>query len=64
LTKILKNINEKFNSISIRDTDRSLFFSGLMIAMTNKTFRATYKFISEPDRQTKTTTNNILLNFL
>ncbi len=62
LTKILKAINEKFHDIKVRDTDRSLFFSGLMIALTNKNFRSTYNSISEPDRKARATTRNVLLD--
>lgn len=62
LSKILKSINEKFHDIKVRDTDRSLFFSGLMIALTNKNFRATYNSIVEPDRKKKATTSNVLLD--
>lgn len=33
LTTILKRLNKKFHNYDIRDTDRSLFFSGIMIAL-------------------------------
>ena len=51
LIQVLKNLNKKFNNENkIRDTDRSLFFSGLMIALTNNNFRSTYKNIQPPSK--------------
>lgn len=51
LTTILKSLNEKFHDNNkIRDTDRSLFFSGLMIALTNDNFRNIYKNITKPSK--------------
>ncbi|MGP1474529.1 MAG: N-6 DNA methylase [Treponema sp.] len=48
LVTILTNLNNKFHSNNVRDTDRSLFFSSLMIALTNSNFRNTYKSIVAP----------------
>ena len=49
LIKTLKMLNEMFNKGNkVRDTDRSLFFSGIMIALTYNTFQTTYKFIQQP----------------
>ena len=49
LILVLKDLNNRFNNKNkIRDTDRSLFFSGLMIALTNNNFRNTYKRIMPP----------------
>lgn len=49
LVHILKQLNDTFNTGNkIRDTDRSLFFSGLMIALKNDNFRNTYKNIMPP----------------
>lgn len=49
LTTVLKSLNKTFNSENkVRDTDRSLFFSGLMIALKDNTFRSIYKNIQAP----------------
>lgn len=45
----MNELNKQFNNKNkIRDTDRSLFFSGLMIALKNKNFRNTYESIEAP----------------
>lgn len=47
----LKSLNEQFHKeVKIRNTDRSLFFSGLLIALTNSNFRNTYKCIQAPSK--------------
>lgn len=52
LTKTLEQLNKQFHNESIvRDTDRSLFFSGIMIALKDKTFRNTYKTIDMPSTE-------------
>ena len=52
LIMVLKDLNKRFNNENkIRDTDRSLFFSGLMIALKNNNFRSTYKNIQSPSKQ-------------
>lgn len=49
LTKILHSLNKQFHDDDIvRDTERSLFFSGLMIALKDPSFRNTYKAIQAP----------------
>lgn len=49
LTTFLSDLNKKFHNKSrVRDTDRSLFFSGLMIALNDKNFRSTYKNSQKP----------------
>lgn len=49
LTKTLHSLNKQFHDENIvRDTERSLFFSGLMIALKDRTFRNSYKTISSP----------------
>lgn len=49
LHEILTKINKKLHKDNkVRDTDRSLFFSGIMIALTNANFRKIYKTIQEP----------------
>ncbi len=50
LTKTLCSLNSQFQKDNIvRDTERSLFFSGLMIALKDLTFRRTYQTIEKPD---------------
>lgn len=52
LVDILSNLNKKFIvGNKIRDTDRSLFFSGIMIALNNDNFRSAYKSITVPSEQ-------------
>lgn len=51
LKKKLKSYNEKFQTYKIDDTKRSLFFSGLMIALMDNSFIATYRNIKEPDER-------------
>lgn len=60
LVTILTNLNNKFHSNNIRDTDRSLFFSSLMIALTNSNFRNTYKNIVRPSESETSTTSTSL----
>jgi len=49
LVSTLKKLNKNFNDGNkVRDTERSLFFSGLMIALTDNNFRQTYKNIQAP----------------
>lgn len=49
LVSTLKKLNKTFNDGNkVRDTERSLFFSGLMIALTDNNFRQTYKNIQAP----------------
>ena len=49
LTKTLNQINKEFQDENIvRDTERSLFFSGIMIALKDPTFRNIYKGIQAP----------------
>lgn len=48
---ILSELNNTFhNSMKIKDTDRSLFFAGLMIALKDDTFKTTYKNIQPPTK--------------
>ena len=62
LITVLKDLNKRFNNENkIRDTDRSLFFSGLMIALKNNNFRSTYKSIQAPSRQEVATTKATVL---
>lgn len=62
LITVLKDLNKRFNDNNkVRDTDRSLFFSGLMIALKNNNFRSTYKSIQAPSKQEVATTNATVL---
>ena len=62
LIKTIKELNEKFHQGNkIRDTQRSLFFSGIMIALTNANFRSTYKHILEPKVEEIITTSTKVL---
>jgi type I restriction enzyme M protein len=52
LIKTLNELNKTFNDGNkVKDTERSLFFSGLMIALKDNTFRNTYKNIQQPSKQ-------------
>ncbi|MBQ9659663.1 MAG: N-6 DNA methylase [Bacteroidales bacterium] len=48
LVRSLKSLNKKFNNENIKDTERSLFFAGLMIALKDPTFIHTYRSIQAP----------------
>lgn len=49
LYQTLTAINKRLHKDNkVRDTDRSLFFSGIMIALTNTNFKKTYKAIESP----------------
>lgn len=62
LITVLKDLNKRFNDNNkVRDTDRSLFFSGLMIALKNNNFRSTYKSIQAPSEQEAATTKATVL---
>ncbi len=62
LILVLKDLNKRFNNENkIRDTDRSLFFSGLMIALTNNNFRNTYRNILAPSESEKSSTSAVIL---
>lgn len=62
LVTVLKGLNKKFhNGNKIRDTDRSLFFSGLMIALKNNNFRNTYKNIQAPSIQETESTKTAMI---
>lgn len=62
LISVLKDLNKCFNNQNkIRDTDRSLFFSGLMIALKNNNFRSTYKNIQAPSKQEVASTKATVL---
>lgn len=50
LRRFLVQLNERFHKDSrVRDTERSLFFSALMIALDDNPFRAVYQSIESPE---------------
>lgn len=62
LISVLKELNNKLHKDGkVRDTDRSLFFSGLMIALSNNNFRQTYKNTSAPSKEEISTTDEVVL---
>lgn len=62
LTRIIKRLNEIFHEGNkVRDTDRSLFFSGILIALRNDDFRTTYHSIQPPSKTERATTALTLL---
>src|SRR5699024_4781898 len=62
LIKVIKQLNEQFhNDNKVRSSNRSLFFSGLMIALTNNSFRSIYKNIQSPTREEFATTEATVL---
>lgn len=55
LRRFLVQLNERFHKDSrVRDTERSLFFSALMIALDDEQFRAVYKAQAKPADEDKT----------
>lgn len=61
LIRVLKDLNTTFhNDNKIRVTERSLFFSGLMIALTNDNFRNTYRHTSPPSKEEIASTNRTI----
>lgn len=61
LRRILSELNNTFNSpMNIRDTDRSLFFAGLMIALKDDTFRNTYANIKPPTKDERKNAKYVL----
>lgn len=62
LTKTLYALNKQFHDEDIvRDTERSLFFSGLMIALKDNTFRNSYKTIQAPSIDETRSANSKIL---
>lgn len=62
LIKTLSDLNKQFNkSNRVPDTERSLFFSGIMIALKDNTFRNTYKNIEAPSKIEVATTAATIL---
>ncbi len=62
LVSVLKNLNKKFHKDGkVRAVDRSLFFSGLMIALNSKNFRDTYKNLAAPSAEEVASTQAVVL---
>jgi hypothetical protein len=62
LIKTLNQLNKTFNDNNkVKDTERSLFFSGLMIALKDNTFRHTYKNIQAPSKEEISTVKETIL---
>lgn len=62
LIAVLRDLNKRFHKGNkVRDTDRSLFFSGIMIALTDDNFRTTYRGIQMPSAVAKSTTQATVL---
>ena len=62
LLVVLKELNNDFHrDARVRDTDRSLFFSGLMIALNNNNFKNTYKSFQAPTKEDVSTTKVTVL---
>ena len=53
LTFDYKQLNKDFQNNNIKDTERSLFFAGLMIALKDNTFANTYRNIQAPTKEEK-----------
>lgn len=62
LNTILIGLNQTFHDNGVRDTDRSLFFSGIMIALKNSNFRNTYKGIQAPSDEERASVGVNLLD--
>jgi len=62
LLATIKSLNKRFHEDKVvRNTDRSLFFSGLMIALTNVNFRNTYQNIQAPSREEIAKTSAVVI---
>lgn len=54
LMSVLRDLNKEFhNEMHIKDTERSLFFAGIMIALKDKTFYSTYQYVGKAEQPTK-----------
>lgn len=62
LTTILMGLNKDFHDNNVRDADRSLFFSAIMIALKNGNFRNIYKNIQAPSDDERASVNINLLD--
>lgn len=62
LKKKLKSLNEKFQYYQIKDTERSLFFSGLMIALKDDNFYGSYELTKEPNESQQKSAKSKLIS--
>ncbi|EGQ0397097.1 restriction endonuclease, partial [Staphylococcus pseudintermedius] len=61
LIKVLNQLNSTLHEDNkIRSSERSIFFSGLMIALTNGNFRNTYRYTSPPSKEEIASTDRTL----
>ncbi len=61
LKKKLKLLNETFHQYQIKDAERSLFFSGLMIALKDDNFIGSYRGVKPPNEsQQKSALNKLI----
>ena len=61
LNTILTEINNTFHHpMQIKDTERSLFFAGIMIALKDETFRNTYRLAKGPSKEEIKNSKNVL----
>ncbi len=62
LLQTLNSLNKTFNNKQkVKDTERSLFFSGLMIALKDNTFRSIYRNIQAPSKEEVSTIKTTIL---
>ena len=61
LKKKLKELNETFHQYQIKDAERSLFFSGLMIALKDDNFIGSYKGVKPPNESQQKSAQNKLI---
>lgn len=61
LKKKLKVLNETFQFYSIKDAERSLFFSGLMIALKDENFIGSYRGVKPPNESQQKSAQNKLI---
>lgn len=61
LKKKLKELNETFHQYHIKDAERSLFFSGLMIALKDENFIGSYRGVKPPNASQQKAAQNKLI---
>ena len=61
LKKKLKELNETFHKYQIKDAERSLFFSGLMIALKDDNFIESYRGVRPPNESQQKSAQNKLI---
>lgn len=61
LKKKLKELNETFHQYQIKDAERSLFFSGLMIALKDDNFIGSYRGVKPPNESQQKSAQNKLI---